>query len=79
MKLAPLLPIATAFVERAFYAMKIVKTPLCNYIGNDWFNDHLITYVKVKVLKTIENEDIMHKISEYETPQEFYKLFFNII
>ena len=45
LKLALILPIATASVERSFSAMNIIKNKLCNCIGDDWLNDGMVTYI----------------------------------
>lgn len=60
-KLALLLPIATATVERAFSAMKYVKSRLCNRIGDQWLNDRLVTYIEKEVFNGIDNEAIMQR------------------
>jgi ribosomal protein S26 len=41
LKLALLLPVATASVERVFSVMKIVKSQLCNKMGDQWLNNCL--------------------------------------
>ena len=41
-ELVLILPVATATVERAFSAMKIIKTELRNKMGNDWLNHRMI-------------------------------------
>lgn len=52
-KLALVLPVATATVERGFSAMKLVKTTFRNKMGDTWLNDCLITYIeKMKRLCT---------------------------
>jgi hypothetical protein len=45
LKLSLLLPIATASVERVFSDMKVVKSNLCNKMGDQWLNDRLVTYI----------------------------------
>ena len=42
------LPIATAIVERAFSAMKIVKNQLRSRMSDQWMNDSLIVYIEEK-------------------------------
>jgi hypothetical protein len=59
LKLALLLPVATASVERVFSAMKVVKSNLCNKIGDEWLNDRLVTYIERDVLLTINNDVIL--------------------
>ena len=41
------LPVATASVERAFSAMKIVKTQLRNKMGDQWLSDSMIVYITI--------------------------------
>ncbi|XP_042404740.1 zinc finger MYM-type protein 1-like [Zingiber officinale] len=59
LKLALLLPVATATVERVFSAMKIIKTSLRNRLGDDMVNDCLIPYIERDVFDTIDNEAII--------------------
>jgi hypothetical protein len=59
-KLALILPVATATVERAFSAMKIIKTDLRNRIGGDFLYHCLITYVEIDVFQSISTNAIMH-------------------
>ena len=54
--MALLLPVATASVKRDFSATKIVKSPLCNKMGGQWLNEHLVTYIERDVLLTISND-----------------------
>ena len=58
-KLALILPVATATVERAFSVMKIVKNRLRNRMGDQFMNDCLVTYIEKDVLNTISNKSIM--------------------
>ncbi|XP_057428022.1 uncharacterized protein LOC130721274 [Lotus japonicus] len=50
LKLALVLPVATASVERVFSAMKFVKSQLCNKMGDQWLNDRLVTFIERDVL-----------------------------
>ncbi|CAH9118763.1 unnamed protein product [Cuscuta epithymum] len=59
LKLALTLPVATAKVERAFSAMKIVKTELRNRMGDDWMNDCLVPYIESDVFDSIDDELII--------------------
>jgi hypothetical protein len=56
LKLAMILPVATSTVERAFSAMKIVKSRLRNRMGDDWMNDCLVTYIERDVADKIDDE-----------------------
>ncbi|KMZ73174.1 hypothetical protein ZOSMA_151G00050 [Zostera marina] len=58
-KLALILPVATASVERSFSAMHIVKTRLRNRLGDSLMNDCLVTYIEKDIFKTIDNEVIL--------------------
>ncbi|PKU81106.1 hypothetical protein MA16_Dca027134 [Dendrobium catenatum] len=53
------LPVATATVERAFSAMKIIKHRLHSSIGDDWINDCLVPYIEKDVFDLIPNEDVI--------------------
>ncbi|KAM3352542.1 hypothetical protein ACQJBY_024025 [Aegilops geniculata] len=59
-KLALILPVATATVERAFSAMKYIKSDLRNRIGDDFLYHCLITYVETDVFQSISTDAIMH-------------------
>ncbi|XP_057488237.1 uncharacterized protein LOC130774233 [Actinidia eriantha] len=60
-KLALILPVATATVERAFSAMKFKKNRLRNRMGDQWMNDYLVTYIENDVFDNIDNEIIMQR------------------
>lgn len=59
LKLALVLPVATASVKRVFSAMKFVKSQLCNKMGDQWLNDRLVTFIERDVLGTINNDVIL--------------------
>ncbi|PNX86157.1 HAT family dimerization domain containing protein [Trifolium pratense] len=58
-KLALILPVATASVERVFSAMKYVKSVLSNKMADQWLKDRLVTYIERDVLRTIGNDVIL--------------------
>ncbi|CAN6547091.1 unnamed protein product [Malus baccata var. baccata] len=62
--LALVLPVATASVERAFSAMKIVKTPLRNKMGDQWLSDSMLVYIERDVFAFIDNEPIMRRFHD---------------
>ncbi|CAM8925482.1 unnamed protein product [Rhodiola kirilowii] len=66
-ELVLVLPIATSTVERAFFAMKIVKTDLRNKIGDDFLTDCLVCYIERDVFKAIDNEAIMQFFQNMKT------------
>ncbi|CAM8914111.1 unnamed protein product [Rhodiola kirilowii] len=66
-ELVLVLPVATSTVERAFSAMKIVKTDLRNKIGDDFLTDCLVCYIERDVFKGIDNEAIMDYFQNMKT------------
>ncbi|XP_023731068.1 uncharacterized protein LOC111878805 [Lactuca sativa] len=51
LKLALILPVATANVERAFSAMKLVKTDVRNKMGDQFLSDSLVSYIEKKCFR----------------------------
>ncbi|XP_052621644.1 uncharacterized protein LOC111906147 [Lactuca sativa] len=51
MKLALILPVATASVERAFSAMKLIKTDIRNKMSDQFLSDSLVSYMEKKCFK----------------------------
>ncbi|KAH0762927.1 hypothetical protein KY290_019000 [Solanum tuberosum] len=58
-KLALLLPVATASVERAFWAMKFIKNDLRSQMSDDFFSGCLVPFVEKDVLDSIPNDAII--------------------
>ncbi|XP_057440073.1 uncharacterized protein LOC130731930, partial [Lotus japonicus] len=67
LKLALILPVATATVERAFSAMNIVKNRLRNRIGDTWMNDCLVTYIESDVFNNIDSELIVQRFQNMKS------------
>ena len=63
-KLALILPVSTATVERAFSAMKIVKSRLRNRMCDPFLNDCLVCYIEKDVFDTISNDSIMYRFQK---------------
>ncbi|XP_042051382.1 uncharacterized protein LOC121796640 [Salvia splendens] len=61
---AYLLKVATASVERAFSAMKIIKTSLRNSMGDQLLNDCLVPYIEKDVFVKVTNETIMQRFQK---------------
>ncbi|KAK8940884.1 hypothetical protein KSP39_PZI009869 [Platanthera zijinensis] len=61
------LPVATATVERAFSAMKIVKNRLRNRMGDSLMNDCLVTYIEKDIFDSIENETIIQRFQNMKS------------
>ncbi|KAI3523499.1 hypothetical protein L1887_01674 [Cichorium endivia] len=64
LKLALVLPVATATVERCFSAMKLVKTDLRNKMGDDYMNDALICNFEKEALMKVNIEDVMDRFQK---------------
>ncbi|GAU29233.1 hypothetical protein TSUD_362230 [Trifolium subterraneum] len=56
------LPVSTATTERAFSAMKIIKTRLRNKMEDDFLKDYMIVYIE---------DEIAEKFTSYEIVDEF--------
>jgi hypothetical protein len=63
-ELTLILPVATASVERIFSAMSIIKTDLCNKMGDVWLNDLMICYNEKEIFRKIDNEKIKRRFQE---------------
>ena len=59
LKLALILPVTTATVERAFSRMKYVNNGLRNRMGDKWMNDYMVTYIENNVVASADNEAII--------------------
>jgi AMMECR1 domain-containing protein len=57
-ELAMILPVATASVEGAFSAMKIIKIELRNKMSDGWLNDLMVVYIEREIFKEIDLESI---------------------
>ncbi|XP_074378472.1 uncharacterized protein LOC141720011 [Apium graveolens] len=53
------LPASTATSERAFSAMKIVKTSLRNRMEDEFLRNYLIVYIEKEIAETISAEEII--------------------
>jgi hypothetical protein len=59
LKLVSVLPVTTASVERCFSTMKIVKTVLCNRIGDDFMNHCIICFLEQRPLYSTPRKDVI--------------------
>ncbi|XP_019186579.1 PREDICTED: uncharacterized protein LOC109181283 [Ipomoea nil] len=64
LKLSLILPVATASVERAFSAMKLIKTSLRNRMSDDFLHDCLVPYVENDVFDQVSNEAILQRFQK---------------
>jgi hypothetical protein len=67
LKLALILPVATATVERVFSAMKIIKTSLRNRLGDELMNDCLVAYIEKDIFNGIDNEDVIQRFQNMKS------------
>lgn len=65
-ELALILPVVTATVERAFLAMKIIKTDLKNKINDDWMNHSMLCYIKRDIFTSIEDDNCFQSMRSRE-------------
>ncbi|XP_050218045.1 uncharacterized protein LOC126668874 [Mercurialis annua] len=65
-ELALILPVATASVERAFSAMKHIKSDLRNSMADEWLNDLMICFIERAIFASIDNEDILQHFQNKE-------------
>ena len=70
MKLALILPVATASVERVFSAMNLVKTRLRNRLRDTFLNDCLVTYIEREIFDSIDNEKIIQGYQNMKSRRE---------
>ena len=69
-KLALLLPVATASVERVVSVMKIIKTERHNKMDDDWLKDLMICYNEKEIFKGFDDETIMRRFSSLEKSKD---------
>ena len=70
LKLALVLPVATATVERCFSTMKLVKSDLRNRIGDGFLSDCLISAIEKEALANVTNEDVINRFQKMKTRRE---------
>jgi hypothetical protein len=54
-ELAFILPVSTTSVEKAFSAMKIIKSKFHNKINDVWMNDLMICYTEREIFKSLDD------------------------
>uniref|UniRef100_A0A5B7B014 Putative zinc finger MYM-type protein 1-like n=1 Tax=Davidia involucrata TaxID=16924 RepID=A0A5B7B014_DAVIN len=70
LKLALILPVATATVEREFSVMKLIKNRLCDRMGDQLMNDCLVTYIEKDVFDGISNDAIIQRFQNMKNRRE---------
>jgi hypothetical protein len=66
-ELALLLLVSTASVERAFSAMKIMKSKLRNGIWGEWFNHLMVCYIERELFNALDNTTIARQFQSIKT------------
>lgn len=59
LRLVVTLPVSTATTERAFSAMKLVKTRLRNKMGDDYLRSYMIIYIEKELAAKISSLQII--------------------
>ncbi|GKD98220.1 zinc finger MYM-type protein 1-like protein [Tanacetum coccineum] len=59
LKLALVLPVATATVERCFSTVKLIKSDLRNRMGDTFLNHALVCSIEKEIFINVKNEDVM--------------------
>ena len=67
---ALILQVVVTIVERMFSAMNIIKNLLHNWMGDQWINDCLVTYIDKDKFKTTECEKIMQQFQNMKNHRE---------
>ncbi|XP_016447742.2 uncharacterized protein LOC107772782 [Nicotiana tabacum] len=62
-----LLPVATATVERAFSAMKLINSELRNRLNDEFMSSCLVPYVEREMFNSVSDETIMNRFHEMKT------------
>jgi hypothetical protein len=60
LKLALILPVAIASVERVFSALCLVKNKVRNSMSDRLLNDCLVTFIELDIFSTVSKDDIVH-------------------
>jgi hypothetical protein len=59
-RLILILPVSTTTTERAFSAMKIVKTRFCNKMEDEFLGDNLLVYIEKEIAKSFDSDLIFN-------------------
>jgi hypothetical protein len=62
-----ILPVSIASVERAFSAMKIIRTNLRNKMADEWFNHLMVCYIEREIFKELDDSTILRRFQGMKT------------
>jgi hypothetical protein len=68
------LPMSTATIERAFSAMKFVKTRLRSKMGDAYLRDYLVVYIERELAAMICSDDITKAYDLANTHRAKFKI-----
>ena len=60
LKLALILPVSTATVERVFSGLNLVRNQTRNRMCDELLNDCLVTFLEREIFSNISEDDIIH-------------------
>lgn len=60
LRLVITLPVSTATAERAFSAMKLIKTRIRNRMGDDFLRNYMIVYIGKEIAAKISSSEIIN-------------------
>jgi hypothetical protein len=66
-ELALLVPVSTATVERAFSAMKTIKSKSRNRIHDDWFNNLMICYIERELFNSLDEATVLRRFQNLKS------------
>ncbi|XP_021726139.1 zinc finger MYM-type protein 1-like [Chenopodium quinoa] len=66
-RLALILPVATASVERVFSSMTYVKNKLRNSMGDQLLNDNLVTFLERDLFSRVSDDDVLERFQSMKT------------
>ena len=68
------LPVSTATTERAFSAMKFVKTRLRRKMGDAYLRDYLVVYIERELAAMISSDNIIKAYDLANTRRAKFKI-----
>lgn len=71
LRLVITLPVSTATTERAFSAMKLVKTRLRNRMGDDFLRHYMVIYIGKEIAAKITSDEIINLFDTGSRRAEF--------
>ena len=63
-KLVLTLPVSTTTTERAFSAMNVIKTDLCNKMEDEFLSDAMMLFIERDIAVTISTDSIIDNFED---------------